>query len=302
MLIFINPSILEFMVCRNHNYTFGGILGIIIFVIVGFAPFYGFLFRALYEVFPRKYPATKSPELFMFIWAMVFAFYSIVSGDILTLAACVPSLSAILGRKLDFWLRKRFLSVRYSVMMNILLIIPLFYIGLPFMINYVPVIKISLLSLIPYEIMLGLFVAACWYYTKTRQITKWVRNVSAAALLCLMPIAGVFNLTAEVYGNRDIGLKLRDVIKRDDTVIQYSVNFPSLYFYTLRNSALINCPLTPGVMEKNFVYAPSAIETIWNRKTRAFLIIPTSMSTESIMPKNIFHILESDGMLLLSNQ
>ena len=274
----------------------------IIFVIIGFAPFHGFLIKALYEIVPRKYPATKSPELFMLVWSMVFAFYAIVSTDILMLAACVPALSAILGRKLDFWLRKKFLSVRYSVMFNILITIPLFYIALPLMINYVPIIKESLLSLIPYEIMLGLFLAACWYYTKTRQITKWVRNVSAAALLCLMPIAGVFNLTAEVYGIRDIGLKLRDLIRTDDIVLQYEVNFPSLYFYTLRNSNLINCELTPGVTEKKFLYPASIIEAAWNRKTRAFLVIPVNRSTDSVMPKNIFHILESEGILLLSNQ
>ena len=302
MLIVINPSIIEFMVCRNHNYTFGGALGVIIFVIVGFAPFYGFLFRALYEVFPRNYPAQKTPELLMLIWAMLFAFYAIFSMDILMLAACVPALSAILGRRLDFWLRKKFLSVRYSVMINILIAIPLFYIFLPFMINYVPVIKASLLSLIPYEIMMGLFIAACWYYTKTRQITKWLRNVSAAALLCLMPLAGVFNLTAELYGIRDIGLKLRDIINREDVVIQYGENYSSMYFYTLRNSNLINCELTPGVREKNLVVPASVIEPAWNRKTRAFLIIPAGESTNSVMPKNIFHIMESEGMLLLSNQ
>ena len=302
MLIVINSSVIEFMVCRNHNYTFGGPLGVIVFVIVGFAPFHGFLVRALYEVLPRKYPANKSPELFMFVWAVVFAFYALVSADILTLAACVPALSAILGRKVDFWLRKKFLSVRYSVMFNILIMIPLFYIALPLLISYVPVIKASLLSLIPYEIMLGLFLAACWYYTKTRQITKFLRNVSAAALLCLMPIAGVFNLTAEQYGVREIGLKLRDLIRTDDVVLQYEVNFPSLYFYTLRNSRLINCELTPGVTEKRFVSPASVIEPVWTGKTRAFLIIPTEKSTDSIMPKNIFHIIESEGMLLLSNQ
>ncbi len=302
MLIFINPSVIEFMVCRNHNYTFGGILGIIVFVIVGFAPFHGFLLRALYEIVPRKYPASKSPELFMFVWAVVFAFYAVASMDILTLAACVPALSALLGRKLDFWLNKKFLSVRYSVMFNILISIPLFYIALPLMMNYVPVIKVSLLSLIPYEIMLGLFLIACWYYTKTRQITKWMRNVSAAALLCLMPIAGVFNLTAEEYGVREIGLKLRDLIRADDIVLQYEINFPSLYFYTLRNTRLINCELTPGVTERRFVYPASVIEPVWTGKNRAFLIIPTDRSTDSVMPKNIFHILESHGMLLLSNQ
>ena len=303
VLMIANPEIIHFMRCQKHMYTFGGVSGIIIFVFASFIPFHGFIVRAVYEVMPREFPARKSPELFMFVWAAVFASAALLSGDILSLAACVPALSAMLGVKTDSWLeRKNLLSVRYSVMFNMMILVPVMYIVLPFTINKFPVIKASLMSLIPYELAVGLFIFASWYYTKTRQIVKWVRNVPAAALLCLMPLAGVFNLTADVYSVRDIGLKLRDAIKGTDKVIQYSVNYPSMYFYTLRNSSIIEADFTEGVQERKFNAPYSLIGSLWAGKERVFLIMPNDKTPENPLPQSVFHLLEADGKLLLSNQ
>ena len=81
-----------------------------------------------------------------------------------------------------------------------------------------------------------------------------------------MPLAGVFNLTAEKYSMRDTGLKLRDIIKGNETVLQYGVNYPSMYFYTLRNSNIIDAELNLGIEEKKFVTEASSINRYWNRK------------------------------------
>ena len=291
------------MRCQSHVYTFGGALGMLIFIFMSFAPFHGFLIQAICEILPKKYPAEKSSELFMLVYALFFAFAAIVSGDILIMAASVPALSAISGRRLDLWLNTKNLSgVRVPVILNILILIPVLYILIPFTINHFPVIRGSLMSLIPYGITSGLFLFACWYYTKTRQLKKWIRNVLAAALLCLMPLAGVFNLTAEIYSVRDIGLKLRDLVKGSDIVIQYGVNYPSVYFYSLRNSKIINAKLTPGTQEKNFAAKKTIITELWNKNERIFLIVPEKMRISGVLPKNIFHITESDGTLLLSNK
>ena len=157
-------------------------------------------------------------------------------------------------------------------------------------------------SLIPWGITAGLFLFAEWYYTKTRQITKWVRNVPGAALLCLMPLAGVFSLTADSYSVRDIGLKLRDSVKGNDRVIQYSVNYPSVYFYSLRNSGLIDSKLTEGITEKRFITDEEELNRLWNGKDRVFMIIPSERSVSNSLPKNIISIIESNSILLLSNQ
>ena len=303
LLMFMNPQIIFFMFCRGHDYSFGGILGSIIFLFVSFAPFHGFLIQALMEIFPRDYPTEKSPEILMLVWALTFGGYAIFSADVLAIAAAFPALSAILAIRLDFWLRGKMLPARYAVLLNILILVPSYFILLPLTTNYFPVIKNSLMSLVPYEITLALFIFACWYYTKTRQIEKWVRNVLAAALLCLMPAAGVFNLTADLYSVGEIGRKIRDTVEGNDIVIQCGVNFPSIYFYTFRNSRIINAPLTPGVQEKNFAEDVSFIASQWPRRNRIFLIIPSNRTPEAKIPnKNVVHLLEDNNILLLSNQ
>jgi len=303
LLMIMNPQIIFFMFCRSHEYTFGGILGAIIFLFVSFAPFHGFLIQALIEIFPKKYPAEKSSEFLMLVWAITFTAYAVFSADILSIAAALPALAGILAVRLDFWLRGKMLPARYAVLLNILILVPAFFIILPLTMNYFPVIKNSLMSLIPYEITLALFIFACWYYTKTRQIEKWVRNVFAAGRLCLMPMAGVFDLTANLYSASGIGEKIREKVQGNDIVIQYGVNYPSIYFYTFRNSRVINAPLTPGVQEKNFAENVSFIADQWPRRNRVFLIIPSAMTGEAEIPKkNVIHLLADKELLLLSNQ
>ena len=217
VMIAFNPNILHFMRCQNHIYSFGGFSGIMIFAFLNFVPYHGFLLRAIWEVLPDNYPAEKSPELFMLIWALIFAVGAFASGDVMALSASLPALSAILGRKLDEWLKhKKFSSINIAVVLNILILVPMLYIILPFSLRSSPILRASLMSLIPWGLMTGLFIFAAWHYTRTKQIVKWVRNVPAAALLCLMPLAGIFNLTSEIYSIRDIGLKLRDIIQGND--------------------------------------------------------------------------------------
>lgn len=302
-LIVANPEIIHFMRCQNHEYTFGGLWGILILVFVSFVPFHGFIVRAVYEIFPREFPAKKSYELFLLIWALVFAVAALVSKDYLALSACVPAIAALIGRKLDIWLTQRsFKSLRYAVMLNMMIVVPVLYLLLPFTVHNFPMIQNSMMSLIPWGITQGVFVFASWYYTRTRQPEKFARNVIAAALICLMPLAGIFNLVAEQYSLKDAGMRLRDLVKGDDIVIQYGVNHPSMYFYTLRNSRIIDSDFTPGVAESKFESRASDINRLWGGKNRIFLLMPSNFQTDEPLPQNIFHILEGDGLLLLSNQ
>ncbi|MBQ7219359.1 MAG: glycosyltransferase family 39 protein [Synergistaceae bacterium] len=302
-LIIANPELVHFLRCMNHVYTFGGIAGASVFVFMCFVPWAGFLIRAVFEVVPRDLPAKKSPEFFLLVWAGVFAFAALASGDLLSVASCLPALSALLGLRLGEWLSaKKLYSVRMSVMITVLLLVPVLYMVLPFTMNILPVVKASLLSLIPWGIIAGLFIFGSWYYTRTKQIAKWVRNVPGAALLCLMPLAGVFNLTADMYSVRDIGRRLGGLVEGSNTVIQYGVNHPSVYFYTYRNSYIIEAELTPGLQEKNFAAEYSLIGSLWQGKERVFLIMDNDMHPDTPLPQNITHILESEGILLLSNQ
>lgn len=303
VLVFTNPEIVHFMRCQNHTYTFGGLAGTAMFLFAGFVPFHGFIVRAVYEVFPREYPAKRSYELLMLVWAFVFGTAALLSGDILALGACVPALSALLGRKIDLWLTQRsFSSMRYAVMLNTLIVIPILYFFLPFVAHNFPVLQASMMSLIPWWLLEGLFLFASWYYTKTRQPVKWTRNVSAAALLCLMPLGGVVKLVSDQFSANDVGMKLRDSVKGNDIVMQYGVNHPSVYFYTLRNSRIISADLTPGVAERKFTAQESAINTLWGGKSRVYLIMPSDLKPDNPLPQNVYHITEGGGLLLLSNQ
>lgn len=302
-LVITNPEIVHFMRCQNYTYNFGGIAGISMLLFVSFVPFHGFILRSVYEVFPREFPAQKSCEFFMFVWACVFAVSSLLTGDILSLGACVPALAALLGRKLDSWLRQRsFHSMRYAVMFNTLIIFPVLFCFMPFALHNFPALEASMMSLVPWGITEGLFLFASWYYTKTRQPVKWARNVSASALICLMPLAGVFSLSAGLYSSHDAGMKLRNLVKKNDIILQYGINHPSIYFYTLRNSRIISADLTPGVAERKFTAPESAINTLWGTQYRVFLLMPAGLKPEKPLPQNVFHVTEGEGLLLLSNQ
>ena len=302
-LIIINPELVYFMACMNHTYTFGGIAGCAAFVFMCFVPWTGFVVRAVWEEIPRVLPAPKTPEFFLLVWAGVFAFGALASRDLLSMASCLPALSALLGRKLDVWLgKKKLYSVRICIMINVLVLVPVLFVVLPVTAKFFPLIRTSLISLIPWGALAALAIFAGWYYTRTKQIVKWVRNVPAAALLCLMPLAGVFNLAADAYSVRDIGRKLRDTVEGSETVIQYGVNYPSIYFYSLRNSRIIDAPFTPGLVEKGQEADFSFIGEAWKGRGRVFLIMPEDIHPESPLPQNISHILEDEGILLLSNQ
>ena len=302
ILIIANPELVHFLRCMNHTYTFGGFTGVCVFVFISFMPWAGFFARAVFEAVPRKYPAQKSNELLLLVWAGVFAFGALASGDTLSIASCLPALSALLGLKLDTWLsRKKLYSVRISVMISVLVLVPVLYMILPFTANIFPVVSASLMSLIPWGVLAGVFLFACWYYTKTKQITKWVRNVPAAAMLCLLPLAGVFNLTANEYSLQKIGRKLGSTVQGSESVIQYGVNYPSMYFYTFRNSYVIGAGLTPGLQEKNFAADFQLIGQKWAGKERVYLIMPENMQSDNQLPQNVLHILGENGILLLSN-
>lgn len=117
-----------------------------------------------------------------------------------------------------------------------------------------------------------------------------------------MPLAGVFSLSAGLYSSHDAGMRLRNLVKKNDIILQYGINHPSIYFYTLRNSRIISADLTPGVAERKFSAPESAINTLWGTQYRVFLLMPSELKPETPLPQNVFHITEGEGLLLLSNQ
>lgn len=332
LLMQTNPLILHFMRCQDLTLPSKKYFLMPLVIIISFMPYVGFIIRAVYEILQdsKKYILFETQDsqeiqyeyekqilneqeifekkifqsrFFMMIWGLVFLVFSLLTCNYFLLASCVVPFSGILGDLIDEWLKNKHLySIRMSVAINMPLILITIILIIPVLLITVPALEKSVMSLIPYSGFLILFWLASWYYARTKQILKWSRNVIAVGLLSLMPLAGVFDLAAEATSIQKQGLALRDLIQKDDTIIQYYENHPSIYFYTFRDSQLINAPLLDGVQQKKFVTDVKMLHALWRGKSRVFLLIPSEQPLQDILPSNVFNIVESDKMLLLSNQ
>ena len=242
-------------------------------------------------------------RFFLIVWGSVYGIAAVITGNFLSIASSVVPFSALLGDLIHVWLKRgRFFPIAFSLFADILAILFTILIVLPLGIYIFPIFKPSVMSLIPWSLFLILFLFSTWYYTKTKQIDKWSRNVLAVSLLCLMPLAGVFDLISEIDAIKTSALTLRNLIQKDDIIIQYWENHPSMYFYTYRDSYIINAPLIKGVSQKSFLTNDSTLNALWRGKTRVFLLIPSDKPLQKVLPANIFSITENNGNLLLSNQ
>ncbi len=336
-LIAINPLILHFMRCEPPDLPTLGVFGGLTFVLGSFMPWQGFIIRAIYEVmsrakyfiemnrlesefesgesvgsgFEQKFASDQEvfdrnvfyQRFFLIVWAMIFGIAAILTGKFLSLAGCVVPFAALLGDVLDGWLsRERILSVGMSLLIDVPLIFVNIFVILPLGIIFVPIFRASVISLVPWAGIVILFVMAAWYYAKTRQILKWSRNVMALALFALMPLSGVMDLIAEVTSIRVQGLELQKLVQKDDVIVQYYENHPSMFFYTYRDSSLVNAPLLPGVAQKKFVTNEQTISAMWRGKARVFLLLPAEKQLDKVLPANVTGIVQTDSHLLLSNK
>ncbi len=311
-LIFKNPYIFHFMRCETIRPNFGNSYGGIIFILISFMPWHGFIIQAVIDVWPSlenfswsEFALTdkNNPRAFILLWAIVFASASILMQDYMSLASCVPAISALLGDMVDIWLyNKRFTELKIATALNIVILLPIILIGIPIILFIIPNSENLLLSLIPYALLIFLFLFACWYYTKTKQVEKWARNVPGAALLCLMPLAGVFDLMAVNFGIHDAGMNLREIVRHEDVVIQYEINYPSSYFYTLKNSILVNSDLSDGIQEKKLFRTPDQLTKLWTGNNKIFMLIKSNIPIPDKIPGNAYNIMDSENVSLWSNK
>ena len=133
-------------------------------------------------------------------------------GDALALVSCLAPLAALTGDCIDEWLEKdRVRVLQGAVALNLICLLLALTVGLFLSLGAFPVLLSALLSIVPWAVFLILFGGASWYYAKTRQPSKMMRNLSAAAMLALLPLAGVFDLLAENTSVREAGLAIGDV-------------------------------------------------------------------------------------------
>ena len=317
-----NPLLLRFMFFESPKFLAPNGKLILVFLLMGTIPWPGFLIRAVWEAMPQNraifHSGGTAPEFFLVVWAFFFGLFALLMGDLLALGACVPALAALIGGSLDHWLEAEapgedpteVSPLQIAVALNILVLVPLVLAGIPFIVKAFPLLHDALLSLVPWAVFNMIFLFATWHYARrTRNLTTWsrqmaklARNGSIIVLLCLLPLAGVFDLAAEQGGLRDIGLALRGVVKREDTVMQYAINRPSLYFYTLHGYALLNSPQLPGVASRELARDDTALHNAWKQKDRVFLLIAQNQQPLSPLPEDVYSVMEANGIVLLSNR
>ena len=317
-----NPMLLRFMFFESPKFLAPNGKLVLTFLLMGTIPWPGFLLRAVWEVTPRSLATLRAggatPEFFLVVWAFFFGLFALLMGDLLALGACVPALATLIGGAFDRWLEAdapgdnptEVSPLQIAVALNIVILVPLILAGIPLIVKAFPLLHGALLSLVPWGLFIMIFLFATWHYARrsrdfavwSQQMAKLARNGSVIVLLCLMPLAGVFDLAAERGGLRDIGLTLRDAVKREDTVMQYAVHRPSLYFYSLHNYILVNSPQLPGVASRGLIRSDTALHNTWSQKERAFLLIAQNQQPLSPLPQDVYSIKEANGMVLLSNR
>ncbi|MCR5347943.1 MAG: hypothetical protein K6E38_09225 [Fretibacterium sp.] len=317
-----NPLLLRFMFYESPKFLAPDGKLVLAFLLMGTIPWPGFLIRAVWEAIPRDRDSFRSdwagPDFFIVFWMFFFGLFALLMGDLLALGACVPALAALVGAAFDRWLEAEapgdspadVSPLQIAVALNILILTPLILAGIPLAVKGFPLLKGALLSLVPWGLFVMIFLFASWHYARRtrepeawyRKMPKLARNGSVLVLLCLMPLAGVFDLAAVQGGIRPVGLTLRGAVSRGDTIIQYGVHRPSLFFYTLHDYVLLHSPQLPGVVSGEGIRDDTALHNLWRKKDRAFLLIRQDQRLASPLPDDVHSVAEAGGMLLLSNR
>lgn len=300
-----NPMILTLMGYRTPAFLPSLPLALPM-LLAGTVPWTGILWQAVTESWPRNGEDLLNPEgpgLFLLLWAGIFLVFGVLMGDALALVACLPPLAALAGDRLDEWVEANEIRrVQSSVALNILYVSLFLVLGLPVLLfGLPPFLADAWSSILMWAFFVALVALAGWYYARTRQLAKLMRNVSAVALMGLLPLAGAFDLVAERSSLRDEGTLLRGEMHRGDTLVQYAMNRPSLFFYTLRSSELINAPRVPGLLEQP-KGNDTALHRLWGSRGRAFLLIESEQTLHAPLPQDVNVIHDGGRVLLLSNR
>jgi hypothetical protein len=125
-------------------------------------------------------------------------------------------------------------------------------------------------------------------------------HLSLISLLSLLPLAGVFDLLAENLSIREAGLYLRKELTQDDVLVQYFMNHPSLYFYTTKDSFLVQAPIIPRAAGQETLNE-RVLSQLWGDTRRVIMLIGRWQEIVNPLPQEIYNLYEAHDLIVLSN-
>jgi 4-amino-4-deoxy-L-arabinose transferase-like glycosyltransferase len=315
MLHVSNPAMLTLMRYNPPAPAFGSFSSAAALFVLGLLPWAGCFVEALAAILPHRWssllsghvlPSRKEGAL-LSVWAAVFLFFGLFSGDGLLVIAVFPALAALSGTHFSQALEKRELvSFQRSVLFEVLFFFPLLLVGILWLShNGSDALQGTLTSIAPWLFFCFLFLFAGWHYARTRQPKKMMLHLCLTSMLALLPQAGILDLLAQGTSVRDVGLFIRDNMERDDIIVQYALNRPALFFYTARSSLLLHTQPIPGVMGQEIPEDLSLVRT-WEDSKRVFMVIEKRQQNLTSLPPEVYNLIETNSpphrLVVLSNR
>jgi 4-amino-4-deoxy-L-arabinose transferase-like glycosyltransferase len=301
-----NPTVLALMRYHPPAVVFDSLSSRLLFLSAGFFPWLGLLPESVRSALPASWNFILPHErrnVLLLIWAIVFLFFGLFSGDAFLLVVPLPALASLCATRLANAVEKNdVVFFQRGMVVEILCFLPFLFFEIPwFFYSSAKYLRVMLMSVIPWMFFCLLFLFAGWYYAKTRQPRKLMLHLSVVSLLSLLPLAGAFDLLAEAVSARDVGLYLRSDLGRDDILVQYAMNRPSLYFYTAKESLLVRSPLIPRVMGQKTLNS-SSLNQIWNGTNRIFMTVERHQEFLTPLPQDVYNVDETREIIVLSNR
>jgi hypothetical protein len=308
-----NPGLLAAM-RFNPSPAFNTFVPALLLFITGFCPWTGFCLETLSTTLPRLFSALREGEVLpsrredvlLSIWSIVFLCFGLFSGDGLLVFAAFPATAALCGVHFSEALEnRRLLPFQRAVLFELLYLSAFLLAGLIRAVHSGTAgLKGTAPSVVPWFCFCLAFLFFGWYDTLRRRPFKALLHLCTISLLSLLPLAGAFDLLAQEVSVRDAGRFLKSNLEREDVVLQYAINRPSLFFYTARDSLLLNTLPIDGIEDQKILQI-SDLNRIWGDSGRVFMLIKKSRQDLTSLPKNVYNLFESrsvaDKLVILSN-